>query len=188
MSPYSKKYDESAYNFEKIKESFLNNDSNFEHCLNNFLSSAQSVFWILNKEFVSKPDYDEWKNRRSERLPKTAKSFKELRNISLKEGPIKHNGVIFDFDFGGAGIVIPPYAEVTSPVIDTHLGKIVSKAQIKTVEGDIYEVEPIVIHDFSVKVESGKKIYDIKYFLHEAFQYINAIKKEIEETERSFKN
>lgn len=187
MQSYWKKYQEAEYNFQKVKGCFLKNDISFEHCLNNFLSSAQSVFWILNKEFSSKNNYETWKNDRSKRLPEKAKLFKELRNISLKEGPIKHEGVIFDFDFGAAGIIIPPYAKVYSPVIDRELGKPASnKAQIETIDGKTYEVEPIIVHDFVVKVESDKKLYEIKYFLITGTEYLDSIRKEIEATETKF--
>ena len=187
MKPYWKKFQEAQYNLRELKVNFAKKEPSFKHCLNNFLSSAQSVFWTLNKEFNKKDQYNTWQEARGSRLPKNSVLFKELRNVSLKEGPIEHAGIINDFDFGAAGITIPPFAEVFTPWIETKTGKLQSDiAQIKTVDGEIYEVRPLIIHDFCINLISDNKLIEIKTFLHDADNYLASIKKEIIEAENKF--
>lgn len=176
---YLDKFNEAEFNLDSLQKSFVLGDENFKHYLNNFLSSAQSVFWALNKYFNDVEGYDEWKNSRPERLGDKSRIFKELRNVSVKEGPVKNENIIIDFDFGAAGIIIPPYAQVTSPVIDTRIGKIISKATIKTLSGELTEVDPIIVYDFSVVIESHNKIFALDYFLSSARIYMEEINKEI---------
>lgn len=184
---YQKKYNEAKFNLNLLKQSFALGHPEFEHHLNNFLSSAQSVFWMLNKAFGKCDGYENWKSMRSERLSRDFKILKNLRNISLKEKPIEHAEIINGFDFKTAGISIPPLAEAIGPWLDTKTGKFLSnKWEIKTVEGDIKEVEPIVIHDFSVKVESDGKIIQVECFLAKADLFVKEIGDEILATEKNF--
>ena len=121
-------------------------------------------------------------------MPVEAKIFKNLRNVSEKEGPVKNTGVIANFDFWGAGIVIPPHAEVVTPWIDTSTGKLGSnKATITTKEGVTTEVEPLIVHDFIVVVESKGKTYKLDKVITDCRAYAKAIIQEIDETEKKFK-
>ena len=185
---HREKLAEAKYNLGTVKESFEKNDGNFEHCLNNFLSSAQSILWALNKSFSKKQGYEKWILKRGERLPVTSKHFKELRNITVKEGPVRSESIKIGFNFGPEGIPIPARATFTSPVIDTWTNKIIGKGIIETAEGEKLEVNPAqIIHDFSVKVESAGKMYAIDSFIKDATDYLLALEKEIEETEELFR-
>lgn len=188
MQSYWKKYEEALYNLSEVKRSFAKGETSFEHCLNNYLSSVQSVFWVLNTKFSANKSYEDWQKSRTQRLPKYAKVFKELRNISLKEYPLEHSGIINGFDFGAVGITIPPHAEVLCPVLDTYTGKLVSnKATIKLVDGTSYEVEPLIIRDFAVNGISDGKSYNIDFFLKRADEYMGFVKREIATAENRFK-
>lgn len=175
------------FNLQKLEESFRQANGEYEHNLNSFLSSVQAVFWSLNKKFTKCTGYEQWSKGRSDRLPPEAKIFKELRNISLKEGPIKNSGVILGFDFGAAGITIPAHATVTFPWIDRVTGKPSSyKAVIETVDGHKTEVQPVVLHDFSVTVESDEKVYHLDHVILSAKAYLDAVKKEIITAEEQY--
>ena len=183
---YRDKFDEAKFNLESVKKSFENNDGNFEHCVNNFLSSAQSIIFTLNKSLSKAPGYFEWSEKRSERLPDISKTFKELRNISLKEGSIKSDVVKVGFNFGPNGIHIPFRAKFTSPVIDTWENKIIGKAMVETHDGKKEEFEAQVIHDFSIKASSAGKTYTVEDFLKNASEYLSLLEKEIETAEHLF--
>ena len=188
MTGYQNKFKEAEYNLTKLKQSFALGSLDFEHDLNNFLSSVQSIFWTLNKSFDKSNGYTSWKEARGKRLPEDAKTFKELRNVSLKEEPIKHEGIIVDFDFGAKGIFIPPNATVATPWFNTEERKLVStKATITTIDGKSYEVEPLIIHDFTVALTTNNKDFKIDYFISKAQNYLLAIHKEIIATEQKFK-
>ena len=49
---YRRKFEEAQFYFRYFQVSFDSHYGNFEHHLNNFLSSAQSVIWTLNNEAV----------------------------------------------------------------------------------------------------------------------------------------
>lgn len=184
---YREKFLEVSFNLRRMEESFRVGDGNYQHYLNSFLSSAQSVFFCLNKEFNRRPLYDNWRDKRSDRLPLVAKIFKELRNISEKEAPVRNSAVVLEFDYGAAGITIPAHATVTSPAIDSYTGRpLTHKATITTKEGISTEVEPIVVHDFIVTVVSHGKTYRLDKVISDARLYTDAILREIEETERKF--
>ena len=171
-----------------MEEYFRDADINYIHSFNAFLASAQSVIFCLNKEYNNCVMYDNWKDKRSSRLPVEARIFKNLRNVSEKEGPVKNTGVIANFDFGGAGIVIPPHAEVVTPWIDACTGKLGSnKATITTKEGVTTQVEPLIVHDFIVVVESKGKTYKLDKVITDCRAYARAIIQEIDATEKKFK-
>lgn len=185
MESYYKKLSEAQYNLNLVEELFTKRDKNMEHALNNFLSSAQSVFWVLNKEFDKNVGYKEWSDKRGERLPKDARIFKELRNISLKQYPVEHTGVVLGFQVEN----LPAHATVSTPWIDTRIGKPVSnKCIIKTKEGEEYEVDGLAVHDFIVHITSDKKEYTIEKFITQAREYLVAIAKEVEFTIKIFKS
>lgn len=182
---HREKFAEAAFNLDKLQESFRLANGEAQHHLNNFLSSVQAVLWCLNKEFSGCEGYQEWATNRSDRLPPDARTFKELRNISLKEGPVKNLGVVLGFDFGAAGIVIPAHATVEFPWIETATGRPVSyKAIIKTLDGEETEVQPVVLHDFTVTVESDGKLYHLSAVIAEAHSYLAALEGECAEAER----
>lgn len=107
--------------------------------------------------------------------------------MSLKEGPIKNLNIVLNLDFGSAGITIPAHAEVLCPVFDTWTGKVLSyKATIRTADGQSYEVEPVVLHDFDVAVESNGKLIQINAVITQARAYMTAISDEMSEAERRF--
>ena len=185
---YVDKYEEMEFHLNQMEECFRNGDKNYIHSFNAFLASSHSVIFCLNKEFNSRVMYDNWKNKRSSRLPEIAKTFRNLRNISEKEGPVKNTGVIANFDFGGAGIVIPPHAEVVTPWIDTYTGKLNSKkATITTKEGVATEVEPLIVHDYVVVVKSHGKTYKLDKVIIDSREYAKAIRQEIDKTEKKYR-
>ena len=168
------------FNLQKLEESFRRADGEYEYHFNNFLSSVQAVFWALNKQFSKCDGYEQWSQERTKRLPSDAKIFKELRNISVKEGPVKNSSVVLGFDFGAAGITIPAHAEVVFPWVETATGKPVSyRAVIKTVDGLETEVEPVVVHDFIVIVESQGKEFRLDAAISQSKIYLDAVEKEI---------
>ena len=180
------KFDEMTFHLKKMEESFRGADRNYVHYFNSFLSSAQSVLFCLNKEFGKHPLYDNWKNKRSDRLPPTAKAFKNLRNVSEKEGPVKNAGFVIEFSLP-EGVILPAHATFTSPFIDTHTGRPVSsKGTITTLEGVTTEIEALSLHDFIVVVESDRKTYKLNHVITDARSYSEAIRSEIEATEKRF--
>ena len=181
---HREKFDEARFHLKQMEASFRAGDANHQHYFNSFLSSAQAVFFCLNKEFNSRPLYDTWKDKRSARLPPIAKTFKELRNVSEKEGPVKNSGVITGFSFGQP---LPAHATFTGPWMDTRTGKLTSnKGTITTIEGVKTEVDVEPLYDFVVVVESGGKTYRLERVLSDSRAYLDAIQKELEETERKF--
>jgi hypothetical protein len=84
MTGYQNKFKEAEYNLTKLKQSFALGNLDFEHDLNNFLSSVQSIFWTLNKSFEKSYGYASWKEARGSRLPEDAKTFKELNYPRLE--------------------------------------------------------------------------------------------------------
>lgn len=184
-SNYWDKYNEATYNLEQAQELFLIRSNALEFCINNFLSSVQSIFWMLNKNFSSAKEYTEWQNDRTNRLHEDAKIFKELRNISLKEYPIKVNGIILGFKIEEPWL--PAGATFTSPIIDTRNGSPISnKWTILTIEWYKYEIDALAIHDFSVNAISNGKVYYIDIFITKAKLYLESIKEEILMTELKF--
>jgi hypothetical protein len=84
--------------------------------------------------------------------------------------------------------VIPPNATVVTPSFDTIERKLLStKATITTIDGKSYEIEPLIIHDFSVALTSNNKDLKIKYFVSKAHNYLHSIYNEIIATEQKFK-
>ena len=61
-----------------------------------------------------------------------------------------------------------------------------TKATIITKEGVKTEVEPIIIHDFIVVVESHGKTHKLEKVITDAKAYTEAISQEISETEKKF--
>src|ERR1035437_3909838 len=118
---YRDKFIEMSFHLNKMEESFRVADGNYVHYFNSFLSSAQSVFFCLNKEFSKHPLYENWKNKRSQRLPDKAKVFKELRNVSEKEEPVRNAAVVVGLTLG-EGVGLPPRATFTSPMMDSRTG------------------------------------------------------------------
>jgi hypothetical protein len=163
----------------------MSGDINFECHLNNFLSSAQAVIHNLNTSFSKNKEYKNWANERTERLPRIAGIFKELRNISLKEGPVEHEACIVDVRMPEE-VIIPPYAELITPWIDTQTGKVVGDLVINYPDGSKKSFKPIVVHDFMIQVESGKKVYKIDRFLTKAKEYVSALENEINFAEENF--
>ena len=183
---YRTKYKEAEYNLNQAQELFLVRDPNLEFCLNNFLSSAQSVFWMLNNSFNKKKNYEDWQKDRTSRLHESSKVFKELRNISLKQYPIQVDKYLLGFKIGESGL--PPEATFSSPMIDSRSGRPMSdKGIIKTKEGKEYLVDAIAIHDFSVNAISDGKEYIIDAFITTARKYLKSIEAEIITTEFKFK-
>ena len=181
---YRDKFDEASFHLQKMEESFRSADGSYVHYFNSFLSSAQSVFFCLNKEFNRHPLYENWQKKRSARLPDMAKVFKELRNISQKEEPIRNVGVVVGFELEEG---LPAQATFTSPVIDTRSGQPVSsKGTISTKDGATTEVEALAFHDFIVVVKSKDKTYRLDRVISDARLYANAIFGEIEAAEKRF--
>lgn len=183
---YTDKIAEAKYNLESVKKSFADNDGNFEHCVNNFLSSAQSIIFTLNKSLSKTPGYTEWAEKRSERLPDISKTFRELRNISLKEGPVKSDVIKIGFNFGPNGISVPFRAKFTSPIVDTVGNQIIGKAMVETHDGEREEFEVQAIHDFSIKASSDGKTYNVEDFLKNASEYLSLLEKEVDTAEHLF--
>jgi hypothetical protein len=178
------KFDEASFHLQKMEESFRAADGNYLHYFNSFLSSAQSVFFCLNKEFNKHPLYENWQKKRSTRLPDTAKVFKELRNVSEKEGPIQNAAVIVDFALKDG---LPAHATFTSPIINSRTGQpVFSKGTITTKDGVTTEVEAVALHDFLVVVKSDKKTYRLDRVICDARLYAKAIFGEIEAAEKRF--
>ena len=183
---YLEKYEEMSFHLTKMEESFRVADGSYLHYFNSFLTSAQSVFFCLNKEFAKHPLYENWKSKRSQHLPETAKVFKELRNVSEKEGPVKNTAVVVGLTLG-EGNVLPPNATFTSPMMNTRTGQpLSSKGTITTEDGVATEVEAVAIHDFVVMVESGRKTYRLQHVISDARAYSQAIRREIVATENRF--
>lgn len=184
---YWDKLNEAEFNFKTLQKDFEEGNLEFEHSLNNFLSSAQSVFWILNKELNGKQGYKEWSSERESRLSNEAKIFKELRNISIKEGPIKHEGAMLGMDFGPEGIILSSNEALITPMINIQTGRASSdKARIESPDGGTKEISFEIFNDFSVKVESNGKNYFIDRFIKSAKLYLADLKKEIESAEQRF--
>jgi hypothetical protein len=66
------------------------------HYLNDFLSSARSVTWVLKKEFSGKTNFTAWYNAKIQRIDpeKDFALFVKLRNISEKERNVRPNPII----------------------------------------------------------------------------------------------
>lgn len=181
---HREKLEEVVFNLNQMENSFRAGDGSYQHYFNSFLSASQSVFFCLNKEFNKHPLYEGWQKKRPDRLPPTARTFKELRNVSEKEGPVKNSGVITGFSFGQP---LPAHATFTGPWMDTHTGKLTStKGTITTVEGVKTEVDVEPLYDFSVVVASGNKVYRLERVISDSRAYVDAIRKEIEEAEKRF--
>lgn len=180
------KYKEMSFHLNKMEESFRAADESYVHYFNSFLSSAQSVFFCLNKEFGKHPLYGNWQKKRSERLPNTAKVFKELRNVSEKEGPVKNATVVIGFTLG-EGIGLPAGATFSSPLMNTRTGHpISSSGTITTKEGITTQVEALAYHDFTVVVKSDGKTHHLDRVISDARLYAVAILDEINATENRF--
>lgn len=178
------KFDEASFHLQKMEESFRAADGNYMHYFNSFLSSAQSVFFCLNKEFNKHPLYENWQQKRSARLPDTAKIFKELRNISEKEEPIRNAAVVIGFALEEG---LPALATFASPIINSRTGQPVSsRGTITTKDGVTTEVEALALHDFIVVVKSEKKTYRLERVICDARLYSKAILGEIEAAEKRF--
>lgn len=174
------------FNLGALEQSFRSGDGFFEHHLNNFLSSAQAVFWAINKEYAGKRGYLEWQRRRGTRLPKEAIAFKEMRNVSVKEAPVTNSGVIIGIHLDGPDIV-PAHATVTGPWVDSTTGRPTSdKVTITTKEGVVKVVEGALTHDFSVTVKSSGKDHSLPAFLTAATAYVRALTAEVAEADRLF--
>lgn len=185
MKNYIKKFNEAKYNLEEVTRLFSERSNRLEFALNNFISSAQSIFWILNKEFKIKNGYDEWIKNRSERLPLESKIFKELRNISLKEYPIELGGMMISYEVLSE---IPPFAQFIGPTFDTVNRIFLSnKGIIITQDGREYGVDLKFNYDFLVIAISNSKEYKIENFIAKSVIYLEAIKSEIDKTEVLFK-
>ena len=181
---HREKFEEVVFHLNEMETSFIAGDGKYHHYFNSFLSAAQSVFFCLNKEFNRHPLYENWQKKRSARLPDTAKIFKELRNISQKEEPIRNVGVVVDFELEEG---LPPQATFTSPVINSRTGQPVSsKGTITTKDGVMTEVEALALHDFIVVVKSNGKTYRLDQVISDARLYANAILGEIEAAEKRF--
>ena len=177
------KFDEASFHLQKMEESFRAADGNYLHYFNSFLSSAQSVFFCLNKEFNKHPLYENWQKKRSARLPDTAKVFKELRNISEKEEPIRNTAVVVGFALEG----LPAQAKFASPIINSCTGQLESsKGTITTKDGVTTDVDALALHDFIVVVKSEKKTYRLERVICDARLYAKAILGEIEAAETRF--
>lgn len=182
---HNKQLELARYNLISVEDSFIAGDMNFEYHLNNFLSSAQAVLHIMNKSFAKNDKYEDWKNKRTERLPESAKKFKELRNISLKEGPIEHEACVVDIRMP-EGVIIPPFAELITPWIDTYTGKLVGDMVINYRDGSKKVIKPIVVNDFMIQVESDGKEYKIDRFITQSKEYLVALEREIRFAENHF--
>ncbi len=183
---HREKFEEMSFHLNKMEESFRVADGSYVHYFNSFLSSAQSVFFCLKKEFGKHPLYVNWANKRSQRLPDMAKVFKELRNVSEKEGPVKNAAVVVGFSLG-EGVGLPAQATFTSPIIDTHTGHPLStKGTITTKDGVTTEVDALAFHDFAVVVEFGGKTYRLNRVISDARLYAQTLRGEIEAAEKRF--
>jgi hypothetical protein len=182
MENYQKQLSLAKHNLEDLVESFFRRDKFIETRINNFLSSIQSVIWMLNKTFGNFNWYELWKDGRWRRLGEDAKIFKELRNISIKEYPIEVKSIIIWFKIE----YLPAYATFIWPVIDTRNALPISnKWIIRTQDGIEYETECLTVHDFSVNTLSNKKEYYIENFITSARKYIQSIETEITATEKA---
>ena len=181
---HREKFEEAQFHLEKMEASFRAGNNSHQHYLNSFLSATQSVFFCLNKEFNGLPRYCTWRDKRSDRLPSIAKIFKELRNISEKEGSVKNSVVITGFTFEQP---LPAHATFTGPWLDTITGKLASnKGTITTIEGTTIEVDVEPLYDFTVVVTSGNKVYRLEQVVFDSRCYLEAIQKEMDEAERRF--
>ncbi len=61
MSKSKLKYNEAKYFYEQMKSKFKEGKTEeFKYCINAFLSSARSVFFVMQKEFRKYKGFDEW--------------------------------------------------------------------------------------------------------------------------------
>ena len=188
-SGYRGKVEEAAYHLREVHAAFLAADPNLVHALNAFLSAAQSVIWTLNKAFSKRSGYTKWQEARSGRLPPDAKLFKELRNVSVKEAPVRNNSVIVEFRLGDgtsqAGL--GPHETFTSPFINSLTGQVLGKATVTSADAKTTrEVDALALHDFGVEVTSDGKTHSLPAFVTAGRTYLAALAREIAETERRF--
>ena len=116
-------------------------------------------------------------------MPDTAKVFKELRNISEKEEPIRNTAVVVGFALEG----LPAQAKFASPIINSCTGQLESsKGTITTKDGVTTDVDALALHDFIVVVKSEKKTYRLERVICDARLYAKAILGEIEAAETRF--
>ena len=172
-----------------MEQAFSRSDPNLVHSLNAFLSAAQSVPWLLNKAFDKKPGYKQWQDARSGRLPATARTFKNLRNVSLKEEPVENSSMILGFRLGeGANEPgLGPHETFTGPWVNTETGEIKGRATVKSADGKhTREVDVIAVHDFGVEVQSKGNTYSIPAVITAGREYIESLAKEVQETVKRF--
>ena len=183
---HREKFEEVVFHLHEMQTSFIAGDGKYQHYFNSFLSAAQSVFFCLNKEFNKHLLYDGWQKKRGSRLPEVARTFKELRNISEKEGPVK-NSAVFTGMALQKGTTLPAHATFTGPYIDTRTGKPTSnRGTITTKEGVATEVELDMVHDFVVVIQSDGKTYKLDRVISDARLYADAIRTEMEQAEKKF--
>lgn len=186
---YRKKLDEVQYHLKKMQEAFEAKDPDLVHSLNAFLSAAQSVIWVLNKAFNKKDGYSTWEKSRPERLPAEGRVFKELRNVSIKEGPVENKSVIIGFRLGEGTNepALGPHETFTSPSIDTQTGELLGKPTVTSADGKTTrEVDAMVLYDFGVAVESKGKVYSLPAVIKAGEAYLDALTREVDETQQRF--
>lgn len=183
---HQKALEQARFNLDQMEASFRAGDGAYEIHLNNFLASAQSVLLALNKSFGRAQGYVAWTAGRSSRLPTDGKVFKELRNISLKEGPVE-NAAVFTGWRLPEGDTLPAHATVEMPWTETRTGRPVSRdVTVKNVDGTTKVYKDALEHDFMVVAESQGKTYRLDAVITQARAYLQAIAAEVEEAERLF--
>ena len=188
-APYRRKLQEAEFHLKQTADAFVTGDSSFVHSFNAFLSAAQSVIWVLNKSFSKRDGYLTWTESRPDRLPAEARVFKELRNVSIKRGPVENTSVIIGWHLGAGSDepALGPNEAFTSPMIDRLTGEVHGVATVTSADGrTTREVDAQAIYDFGIVAQSGSKVLALDAVVTTARQYLSALRREIDECERSF--
>jgi hypothetical protein len=82
--------EEANYFYLKMEET-MKKPKEFRHNLNAFISRARTLTWVLKKQYSGNPLFDSWyaKEEKLLRADDLMSFFRDARNISLKEQPIR---------------------------------------------------------------------------------------------------
>jgi hypothetical protein len=90
MRKTQEKLNEAKFFLDHLEDCY-NKPPEFDYFLNAFVSSSRSVLWIMRNEYGKINSWKEWyeNQRPTKKEEKFLQKISELRNRSLKKGPIK---------------------------------------------------------------------------------------------------
>ena len=179
------KFGEAVYFRQRAADALHHHSLEFEPNMNAFLGAARSVTFVMQKEFASVPGFREWWDKHPAKTDAQFAKFRDLRNVSVKEGSIKHSRIVTGFSFGDEGLRVKGKSVLTSPVVSFDKPGIPTTFTLKDASGE-RKIEAMPIHDFHIKVESGGKTIEIENFLKESGTYLKKLASIGEECERKF--